>query len=204
MTDSEKWDRGVAALEKEYALLSPGLKVQLDKCAHAVKSRKEQLHKIVSEVRAAHVCAQCLGECCKGGKNHVTVVDLLIYMGERKRLFTPAFELGICPYLGKTGCVMKPEYRPLNCITFNCERIEEALEPLERDRFYAVEGELREFYNYYEQLFDNSFRYGLLSNYERSLACMGAPILRGAALGNASCVHHGSSSPVSNTLATGG
>jgi len=204
MTDSEKWDRGVAALGKEYVLLPPELKVQLDKCAHAVKSRKEQLHKIVSEVRAAEVCAQCLGECCKGGKNHVTTVDLLIYMGEGKKVFTPAFEFGNCPYLGETGCVMEPEYRPLNCITFNCERIEEALGPLERDRFYAVEGELRELYDYYEQLFDNSFSYGLLSNYERSLACNGTPILRGAALGKAGDFLRDSSLPVVNAFATGG
>jgi hypothetical protein len=204
MTDSEKWDRGVAALGKEYALLSLELKTQLDKYAEAVKSRKEELHKIVSGVSAAEVCAQCRGECCKGGKNHVTIVDLLIYMGEGKKIFAPVFEPGICPYLGETGCVMKPEYRPLNCITFNCERIEEALGPLERDRFYAVEGDLRELYDYYEQLFDNSFSYGLLSNYERSLACNGTPILRGAALGNASDFPHGPSLPVFKAFVTGG
>jgi hypothetical protein len=58
---------------------------------------------------------------------------------------------------------------------------------LEREHFYAVERDLRDLYDDLEQLFDNSFRYGLLSNYERSLACNGAPILRGAALGKEYC-----------------
>jgi hypothetical protein len=204
MTDREKWDQGVAALGKEYAMLSPSLKAHLDQCAAAVKSCKENLHKIVRGVRAADICAQCFGECCKGGKNHVTTVDLLVYLAEGKTIFTPAFEQGICPYLGEKGCIMEPDFRPFNCIAFICERIEGVLDTLERESFYAVERELRDLYNDYEQLFDNSFRYGLLSNYERSLACNEAPILRGAALGKAGCFPHGSSLPVSNVFATGG
>jgi hypothetical protein len=158
----------------------------------------------VSGVRAAEICAQCRGECCKGGKNHVTTVDLLVYLGEDKKIFTPDFEHGICPYLGEKGCIMEPEYRPFNCITFICERIEEVMGLLERERFYAVEHELRDLYNDFEQLFGNSFRYGLLSNYERSLACNGTPILRGAALEKAGGFPQESSLPIINDFGTGG
>lgn len=185
MTEREKWDQGVAAVRKEYSVLSPSLKAHLNKCVAAVKSCKMNLNLIGERVRAAGICAQCRGECCKSGKNHVTTIDLLVYLGEGKKIFTPAFEQVICPYLGEKGCVMEPEYRPFNCITFICEQIEGVLGSLERENFYAVERELRNLYNDFEQLFDNSFRYGLLSNYERSLACKGAPILRGAALGKA-------------------
>lgn len=182
MTEREKWDQGVATVWKEYNVLSSSLKAHLNKCAAAVKSCKQTLDLIGEGVRAAGICAQCRGECCKGGKNHVTTVDLLVYLGEGKKIFTPLFEQGICPYLGDKGCIMEPEYRPFNCVTFICERIEEVLGPLEKERFYTVERELRNLYDGFEQLFDNSLRYGLLSNYERSLACNGAPILRGAAL----------------------
>jgi hypothetical protein len=183
MTDMEKWDLGVAAIRKEYAALSPALKSRLHEGTEKVKSCKRNLHLIVNGVRAAEICANCLGECCKAGKNHVTTIDLLVYMDEGKKIFSPVFDHGICPYLGEKGCVMEPEYRPFNCITFICERIEEVLGPLEQARFYAFEHELRILYDGFERIFDNSFRYGILRNCERSLMCNAAPILRGAALG---------------------
>lgn len=196
MTEREKWDRGVALVRKEYEVLAPSLKAHLNECAAAVKLCKQTLFQLGDRVRAAGICAQCRGECCKSGKNHVTTIDLLIYLGEGKQIFTPAFEQGACcPYLGEQGCIMEPEYRPLNCIIFICELIEELLGPQEKERFYAVERELRDHYNYFEQLFDNSLRYGLLSDYERSLACNGGPILRGAALAKAGCPQHESSLP---------
>ena len=185
MTEREKWDQGVAAVRKEYAVLSPSLKVRLNKYAAEVKSCKQALDLIGEGVRAEGLCAQCRGECCKGGKNHLTTIDLLVYLGEGKKIFTPAFEGGICPYMGEKGCLMEPEYRPFNCITFICERIEGELGPLELKRFNSVERQLRELYDDFEKLFDNSFRYGLLRDYERSQACNGAPILGGAALGKA-------------------
>ena len=193
MTEREKWDQGVAAVRKEYAVLSPSLKAHLKECAASVKSCKQTLYLVGERVRAAGICAQCRGECCESGKNHVTTVELLVYLGEGKKIFTPAFEQGICPYLGEKGCIMEPEYRPFNCITFICERIEGLLGPLERERLYAVERELRDLYDDFELLFENSFRYGLLRDYERSLACNGAPILRGAALWKADDPKHESS-----------
>ena len=196
MTEREKWDKGVALVRKEYEALSPSLKTHLNKCAAAVKLCKQTLYQLGERVRGVGICAQCGGECCKRGKNHVTTIDLLIYFGEGKEVFTPAFEQGICPYLGEEGCIMEPEYRPFNCIIFICELIEGLLGPQERERFYAVERELRAHYDDFERLFDNVFRYGLLSDYERSLACNGAPILRGSALGKTGCSRHELSLPV--------
>jgi len=167
MTDREKWDWGVAAVRKEYAGLSPLLKTRLSNCAAEIKSCKHSLHLIAGEVRAAEICAHCFGECCKSGKNHVKVVDLLVYLSDDREFFTPCFERVICPYLGDSGCLMGPEYRPYNCITFICERVDELLGPPERERFHAAERELRSLYDEMEQLFDNCFRYGLLSVCER-------------------------------------
>jgi len=167
MTDREKWDRGVAAVMKEYSGLSPLRKARLSSCAAAIKSCKQSLHLIAGEARAAEICAQCFGECCKSGKNHVKVVDLLVYLSDDREFITPCFEREICPYLGDSGCLMGPEYRPCNCITFICESVDVFLQPPERERFYAAERELRSLYHEMEQLFDKCFRYGLLSVCER-------------------------------------
>jgi hypothetical protein len=182
MTDHEMWDYGVAAVRKEYTALSPSLKARLNEYTKAIKSCKQNLHLIGSGARAAEICAQCRGECCKGGKSHVTVVDLLVYLAEDKELFIPSFEWEICPYLVESGCLMGPQYRPYNCITFICDRVEGLLDVEERECLYAVERELRSLYEALERLFDNSFRYGFLNSSERYLARNRAPILRGAAL----------------------
>ena len=169
-------------MRKEYAALSPLLRARLRECAAAVKSRKKSLHSIAAAVGGGDICAECRGECCAHGKNHVTVVDILVHLSDDRQLFTPCFERELCPYLGETGCLMEPEYRPYNCITFTCERVEGLLEPAERERFYAVERDLRALCEGVEQLFDNRFRYGLLMNSERDLVRNRTAVLRGAAL----------------------
>jgi hypothetical protein len=182
MTDREKWVRGVAAVRNEYAALPYALRVQLAECIALIKLRKKTLQALVDEVRAGEICAACGGECCARGKNHFTVVDLLAYLADDRQLFTPRFGREICPYLGEFCCLMPPEYRPYNCITFVCERVEGLLAPREQALFYAVERELRELYERLERLLDNRFRAGLLMNCERDLVQGRTAILRGAAL----------------------
>jgi hypothetical protein len=163
MTEREKWNLGVAAVREKYATLSPPIHARLNKCVAAIKSRKKALNEIGAGVSADEICAQCRGECCKSGKNHVTAVDLLVYLNDGREIFTPCFEQDICPYLGENSCFMGPEYRPYNCVTFICERIEELLDPPEKERFYAVERELRALYRDMEHFFDNNLRNGVLS-----------------------------------------
>jgi hypothetical protein len=167
MTEREKWNLGVAAVREKYATLSPPIHARLKKCAAAIKTRKKALHEISAGVSSDEICAQCRGECCKSGKNHVTSIDLLVYLNDGKELFTPSFNQVICPYLGEHSCFMGPEYRPYNCVTFICERIEELLDPSEKERFYAVESELRALYRDMEQLFDKNIRNGVLNSCER-------------------------------------
>jgi hypothetical protein len=182
MTDREIWERGIAALREEYSTLSSPLQDHLKKLAAAVKSCKSTLHSIAEGVSAGAICAACRGECCACGKNHVTVVDLLIHLADDRGLFIPLFEADLCPYLGEVSCLMEPEYRPYNCITFNCEQVEGGLEPAAKERFYAVERELRALCEGVERLFENRFRYGFLINCERDLLRNRTPFLRGAAL----------------------
>jgi len=167
MNEREKWNLGVAAVREKYATLSSPLNAQLKKFAAAIKTCKKTLHQIGAEVSAAVICAQCQGECCKNGKNHVTAVDLLVYLNDGREIFTPCFEQAICPYLEENNCFMEPEYRPYNCVTFICERIEELLASSEKERFYSVERELRALYRDMEQLLGNHFKNGVLGIYER-------------------------------------
>lgn len=174
VTDQEKWRQAVATVTHEYTALGPGLLARVAKCAEAVKSRKAGLHALTGMAGGRETCAGCGGECCLTGKYHFTVVDLLVYLAEGRGLFTPRFDNGRCPYLGDAGCLMEAAYRPFNCITFNCDRVEGMLEPLEQARFYTLERELRALYRELEMLFGNRFIEGLLMNYERALRQRGA------------------------------
>ena len=168
MTDREKWERGVAAVREAYAGLSPQLKAQLNKFATSIRSCKQILHLIVEGAGAEKICERCGGECCNRGKNHLTVVDLLVHLNEGETIVNPVFEQRICPYLGEKGCQMVPEYRPYNCVTFICEQVEDLLTPLEKKRYYAMESKLRAHYEDLKLLFDSRFRHAVLSVCERT------------------------------------
>ncbi len=172
-------------LREEYDSLSPALKHLIQIYTSQIKKCKWTLQMTAGAAGAGDICGGCRGECCNGGKNHVTVVELLVYFSDGMDLFDPRFERDICPYLADNGCLMAPEYRPYNCITFVCERIDGRLSLVQKERLFAAERELRSLYDGIERLFDNCFRYGLFSCCERSLSEKPAPILRGAALGDA-------------------
>lgn len=167
MTEKEKWDLGVDAVLREYSGLSPELKTKVSSFSAAIKSCKSQIHLIAEVAGAAEICALCNGECCKSGKNHFRGVELIVYLNDGRELFTPCFEREICPFLGESGCLMEPEYRPYNCITFICERVEDQLGPPQKERYYTLALDLRDLYREMEQLLDNRFRCSLLSVYER-------------------------------------
>jgi len=174
--DRELWDRGIAAVAGEYALLPPEALCFVRERGEAIRARKGALHGIFHGVGGGDICASCRGECCARGKNHFTVIDLLVHLAAGEPVVTPDFEGGHCPYMGDGGCLMAPEFRPFNCVTFHCERIEGLLEPPEVERFYLIEGELRQLCEEVEEYFGNRFRHGLLVTYGRALAENG-PVL---------------------------
>lgn len=163
------WNLAVAAVGAGHAALPPDRKALVAGLAGAVREGKEALHAIAEGVSAAGICAACGGECCRSGKYHVTVVDLLVYLAEGRELFTPAFGQGRCPYLGDRGCLMAPSYRPFTCVAFNCEQVERLLAPQEKARAVLLERELRALYRRFEEEFTRRFMGGLLQNYERDI-----------------------------------
>lgn len=178
MTDRDMWRQAVAAVTSEYAALAPELRERLRPFCESIMAAKRRVHAVTEAVSPAAICAACGGACCANGKYHFTVVDLLVLLSNGQPLFEPRFGRCLCPYLGERSCLMEPDYRPFNCLTFNCELVEALLSPGEVDRFYAGERELRRLYAGVEELFGNRFMQGLLINYERGLlAGMTTPLL---------------------------
>jgi hypothetical protein len=118
--------------------------------------QKRAMQAYASRVDSASRCAACGGACCRSGKYHFSEVDLLVYLAAGRPLFAPLFDNLLCPYLGEGGCFMEPALRPFNCITFNCELIEELLSREEVASFYRLERELRCCYLEISSLFTGS------------------------------------------------
>ena len=166
--DAAVWEAAVHAVQEEFDALPGRLRVKVGVVAAIIKKRKAALHDLTRSAGGEAICKICRGGCCQTGKYHFTVTDLLAYLFDGKRLFTPDFGNGRCPFLGDSGCLMDAEYRPFNCITFNCERIERLLSQSDVERFYELEKGLRSQYGLMEKIFGNIFAYGLLANFERN------------------------------------
>jgi hypothetical protein len=149
----ELWREGVRRVTAAFALLAEPDRQQVAILCRSLLARKEAMQALVARVDAASHCAGCGGACCVKGKYHFTPVDLLVYLATGRDLFAPLFDNGLCPYLAPEGCLMPPGYRPFNCITFNCERIEDQLPEKEVALFYRWESELRETYRQLRALF---------------------------------------------------
>ena len=169
MTDQEKWSIAVADVFAEFSALPSTAKNMLFMQLQDVRQLKKQIHHYADVMDGSAICADCGGQCCATGKHHFTVIDLLVYLAEGRSPFVPRFSSGWCPYLGDDGCMMEPEYRPYNCVTFNCDRIDSLLKPFERDELMVAERKLRATYLTIEQFFGNTFMQGLIITCERDL-----------------------------------
>jgi len=184
LDDLEKWDRAVSVVNREFASLPETLLSKLKNSLEIIKKFKRSVFALTETINAGQICEACQGECCRKGKYHFTVIDLLVYLVEDKELFVPCFTNGRCPYSGDAGCLMEVEYRPFNCITFQCEKLERLLLPVDIDKFYVLEKELRSEYAVLERTFDKRFAYGLLANYERDFTEKGTILLNSFSSGN--------------------
>ncbi len=167
LDDAEAWDRAVNAVKNEFTALSDHLLKKINMLASIIKGQKLAIHELTRSVAGESVCESCQGECCNTGKYHFTVTDLLVYLSDSKAMFTPDFTNKRCPYLGQAGCIMEPEYRPFNCITFQCDSIEQLLRQPDVQKFYDLGKKLSFQYVVMEEMFNNKFIHGLLSNFAR-------------------------------------
>lgn len=179
LVQAQLWEQGVERVSRTFQALPLARRARLAELTFALKEKKSLLQGIAEGGGGAETCASCGGACCVSGRYHFTAVDLLVYLVDGETLFTPRFASGLCPYLGETGCLILAPYRPFNCITFNCERIEAFLAEAELSRFYLVEGELRGLYGEIRSLFPERFMARALLNLAPCGSDAGSPLSDG-------------------------
>jgi len=157
-----QWLEGVRRVSAVYQALPQQSLQKLQVLSEELRELKRAMQALVARVDASAHCAGCGGACCVAGKYHFTRADLLVYLAFKEPLFEPLFANGLCPYLGQAGCLIPVAFRPFNCITFNCERIEDLLSELELADFYRMERELRRCYDQIRSLFPEQTMYGAL------------------------------------------
>lgn len=177
VTDQQLWSAAVERVSIGYDALPQALRLKLSELSAEIMALKSRHQSSVSTAAADEVCAECRGICCRFGKHHFTVVDLLVYLSLGTELFTPSFDNPVCPYHSGSGCLMEPSFRPFNCIIFVCEQLEAGLEVAVKAELEAIEASLRRIYGEFDQLLGNRFANGLLITFQRSLDT-GAPLFK--------------------------
>jgi hypothetical protein len=145
MDDQGIWANAVATIGEMYAHLPPETRAELDSLINRIMRLKESLAEQTLSAGSAAICRSCGGQCCLNGKYHFSALDLLAYRKTGIEPVEPNFGSNpACPYSDKSGCLMQPGFRPMACVVFNCELIEERMEPNELRKFYENERTLRE------------------------------------------------------------
>lgn len=145
MNDTQSWEQAVRTVRDSYERFQPEARAELDGQIQRIMQLKEDLVGRTLEAGSAGTCRQCGGECCRYGKYHVSVLDLLAYISSGTEPVTPDFDRGpACPYSGAGGCLMPPRFRPMTCVIFNCELVEGQMGPGELTALHATEGRLRD------------------------------------------------------------
>lgn len=176
VTDQKLWPAAVERVTAEYHALPQSLKHRLAELSAEIMTLKARHQASVSSAEADRLCSDCKGLCCRFGKHHFTVVDLIVYFSSNHELFNPYFDNPVCPYHGGSGCLMESAFRPFNCVIFICEQLETGLEAHDREELAGIELQLRQIYGEFDQLLGNRFANGLLITFQRALDS-GAPIL---------------------------
>lgn len=171
MNDGELWKAATEQVQKEYLALPGQVRIELDKTLKSIAELKSAIAALAS---ADAECEKCGGICCRFGKHHFTVVDLLGYLNAEAELFLPDFANQVCPYHQGFGCLMSAALRPYNCIIFICEEVESRLDASVLHRLRSMEISLKGLYCRIAELLGNRFENGLLITYERSLVSGGA------------------------------
>lgn len=148
-----------------FSSLSDEAVATLERLASRMRERKAAMQALVERVDAAGHCAACGGACCAAGRYHFRISDALVYLVSGETFFTPLFDNDVCPYLAGDRCFMAPAYRPFNCITFNCESIEDLLPEEDRALFYRFEAEVRGIYAEIERLLPARSLFGALLDF---------------------------------------
>jgi hypothetical protein len=157
---AQRWSKIVNTLRNEVADLADAERAWITARLAAIALLQEELHACVQSSGGEALCAACAEHCCGQGKNHPGLANLLFYLLAEEEL-TVDFAAP-CPQLGPAGCRFPPARRPFNCITFNCERVEERLTAAQRQRLVTLETALRALYESFARRYAGAGPQGLL------------------------------------------
>ena len=144
MNDQADWEQAVAGAVSWYSSLPEQTAAQLNNLIDTIRQLKQNLVELTTRAGSAQICCSCGGECCRFGKYHVSVLDILAYLKNGVPLVIPDFSAHpACPYSNETGCTMPAGYRPMTCVVFNCQPVEDRLSPDELASMRRFEEKLR-------------------------------------------------------------
>jgi len=145
VNDQAAWEQAVATAGEWYSSLPSAVRAELDGLLEEVMQLKERLVEQVTSSGSSGICRTCGGECCLLGKYHVSVLDILAYRKTGVEPVIPDFSAGpACPYSDASGCLMPARYRPVTCVIFNCQPIEDRLTTTDRETLHKCEKRLRD------------------------------------------------------------
>ena len=157
---AQRWSKIINSLRREVAALAGAERAWISARLAAIALLQEELHACVRASGGEALCARCPEHCCGQGKNHPGLANLLFYLLAGEEL--AADFSAPCPQLGPAGCVFPPARRPFNCITFNCEQVEERLTAAQRQRLATLETALRALYESFAHRYAGAGPQGLL------------------------------------------
>jgi hypothetical protein len=144
VNDQTSWEQAVATAGTWYLGLTVGIRAELDGLLEEIMQLKESLVELVTSAGSLSICRTCGGECCLLGRYHFSVLDLLAYQKTGVEPLVPVFSASpACPYSDASGCLMPPGYRPVTCVIFNCQLIEDRLTAAQRQALHEHESRLR-------------------------------------------------------------
>jgi hypothetical protein len=144
VNDQAAWEQAAATASEWYLGLPSAVRAELDGLLEEIMQLKEKLVEQVTSSGSSEVCRTCGGECCLLGRYHVSVLDILAYRKTGVEPVVPDFSTApACPYSDASGCTMPPGYRPVTCVIFNCQQIEDRLSATDRRSLHEYENRLR-------------------------------------------------------------
>ena len=142
--DQLLWNLGFTRLNDLYSGYSRETELALALLLTRYCQAKEALAAVIAEIDASSVCHQCGGQCCLNGKYRINVCDSLVLIARETIPSVNFIQKPVCPYGSQDGCSMEPGLRPVDCILFICDAINEKLSPQSRTILVAGEQGLRE------------------------------------------------------------
>jgi hypothetical protein len=141
VNDQQLLEQGLSQVFRLFAACAPAKQRQIAELLLQYRREKESMASFASAADSASICRECAGQCCMNGKFRLNVCDALALNVEQVLVRSDFNQKPVCPYGTDQGCCLSPEFRPMDCVLFICDEIEQRL--TETTRFELIAGEER-------------------------------------------------------------